>query len=208
MNRTITIRVVTATVVLLFTAATWTQSGQLTLSWLKLFSVAVSSATVILITWDLWLWRIPIVQLIPGVPRNIRGTWQGKLETFWTDPISGNQPPTKVVYLVVRQTATLVTTRMLTNESRSSSSLAAITASDGSSELAYVYLNRPNASVEHRSRMHHGSTVLDITGSPATRLHGRYWTDRDTKGELDFTHRNRNLSDDFESAEKLFARDN
>jgi hypothetical protein len=58
--------------------------------------------------------------------------------------------------------------------------------------------------VEHRSRMHHGSTVLDISGRPVRRLRGRYWTDRDSKGELEFTERSNKLADDFGEAAALF----
>lgn len=76
---------------------------------------------------------------------------------------------------------------------------------DGVSSLDYMYLNRPDSSVEHRSRMHHGSASLDITGSPATRLRGRYWTDRDSKGELDMTERVGTLAGDFTNAEALFV---
>jgi hypothetical protein len=79
-----------------------------------------------------------------------------------------------------------------------------VTSADGASSLDYMYLNRPHSSVEHRSRMHHGSTSLDITGCPATRLRGRYWTDRDTKGELDFAERRSKTSDDFDEARALF----
>jgi hypothetical protein len=70
--------------------------------------------------------------------------------------------------------------------------------------LTYLYLNRPDMRVEHRSRMHHGSTVLDISGSPSERLKGRYWTDRDSKGELDFTERVSKLAEDFDTATRLF----
>jgi hypothetical protein len=52
--------------------------------------------------------------------------------------------------------------------------------------------------------MHHGSSSLDITGAPGTRLRGRYWTDRDSKGELDFINRNKILAGDFSEAEALF----
>jgi hypothetical protein len=53
--------------------------------------------------------------------------------------------------------------------------------------------------------MHHGSTVLDIAGNPAQRLKGRYWTDRDSKGELTFTERSKKLADDYVGAMDLFG---
>ena len=79
-----------------------------------------------------------------------------------------------------------------------------VSGADGTASLDYMYLNRPDSRLEGRSRMHHGSTALDITGRPPTRLKGRYWTDRDTKGELDFTERRKHAADDYEQAAALF----
>ena len=44
-----------------------------------------------------------------------------------------------------------------------------------------------------------------LSGRPAERLAGRYWTDRDSKGELEFTHRHNGLADDFQQASGYFA---
>ena len=75
---------------------------------------------------------------------------------------------------------------------------------DGNTVLAYSYRNRPAPSVEVRSRYHHGSTLLDISGAPATRLAGRYWTDRDSRGELEFSQRVESAAEDYKAAEALF----
>lgn len=205
MRRAVLVRVVAACVVGVFALGTWTTSGRLDVGWLQFFSAAVLVATPVLTLWDLWIWRLPIVQHIQGVPRNIRGTWKGVLSSLWLDPATNKQYPPKNVYLVVRQTASLVSVKLLTDESTSSSSLAAVSTIDGSSVLDYLYLNRPDTRVEHRSRMHHGSTVLDIAGNPAQRLKGRYWTDRDSKGELTFTERRKKLADDYVGAMDLFG---
>jgi hypothetical protein len=93
---------------------------------------------------------------------------------------------------------------MLTNESKSKSSVAVISDDGVSASLNYMYLNRPESRYEYRSRMHHGSTSLDITGRPVIRLQGRYWTSRDSKGELDFNQRVKKFADDFLQAETLF----
>jgi hypothetical protein len=205
MRRAVLVRVVAACVVAVFALGTWTTSGELDVGWLQFFSAAVLVATLVLTLWDLWIWRLPVVQRIPGVPRNLRGTWKGVLSSLWTDPTTSKQYPPKDAYLVVRQTATLVSVKLLTDESKSNSSLAAVSTVDGSSTLDYLYLNRPASRVEHRSRMHHGSTVLDIAGNPAQRLTGRYWTDRDSKGELVFTERSKKLADDYIAAVEVFA---
>lgn len=205
MRRTIIVRIVAGVVLAVFVVETWLKSGQLNLGWLKYFSLAVTIATIILGLWDIWLWRLPLFQRLPGVPRSVRGTWKGILTSFWKDPATGQSPPPKIVYLVVRQSGTLVSVKLLTDESSSTSSLADVSAVDGSFVLTYMYINRPDMQVEHRSRMHHGSTVFEISGLPARRLNGRYWTDRDSKGEFDFTERRMKLADDFTEAAELFG---
>lgn len=139
------------------------------------------------------------------MPRSIRGTWKGTLTSFWIDPTTGAKPDPKPVYLVVRQTASRVIVKLLTNESRSSSAIASVSVVDDSCMLAYLYLNKPDMRVEHRSRIHHGSTVLDVSGKPPRSLKGRYWTDRDSKGELEFAEHRKKLADSFDEAAELFA---
>ncbi len=205
MNRTILIRVVAAIVLGVFSIGTWVTSGELDIGWLRFFSAGVLVATVALSAWDLWFWRIPVIQRIPGVPRSVRGTWKGTLTSFWQDPDTDSRVDPKVAYLVIRQTSSLVSVKLLTDESQSSSSLAAVSVPDRTAVLVYLYLNRPSASVENKSRMHHGSTVLDIAGNPPKRLSGRYWTDRDSRGGLAFTERSKKIADDYLDAVELFG---
>lgn len=204
MKQSIAIRTVAAIVVVVFVVGTWITSGKLDLVWPRYFSAAVLVATIAFGLWDTWIWRQPLAQRLPGVTRCIRGTWKGTLTSFWVNPETNQSPPPKTVYLIIRQTATLMSVRLLTDESASSSSLSQVLSVDGSYTLEYLYLNKPEMHVEHRSRMHHGSAVLDVSGSPANRLKGRYWTDRDSKGELDFTEHTNKLADDFENAARLF----
>jgi hypothetical protein len=204
MKRTILIRVVAAVVLIVFSVGTWIKSGQLNVGWLQFFSACVFIATMIISLWDIWLWRIPLVQRIPGVPRSVRGTWQGTLSSFWVDPGTNRRISPKPAYLVVRQSYSLVSVTLLTDESKSTSSLASVSMQDHTAVLAYLYVNRPRPSVEDHSRMHHGSTVLDIVGTPAIRLEGRYWTDRESRGELLFSARVKSMADDYAQAGSLF----
>lgn len=203
-NSKLAVQIVAAIVIAVFVAGTWLKSRQIDLGWLKYFSAAVFVAGLVFALWDSLIWRIPLIQRVPGTPRCVRGTWKGVLTSFWIDPATGKQIAPKTVYLVVRQFAGSISATLLTDESRSVSSLAEVREIDGSAIFAYMYLNKPEMHLEHRSRIHHGSSVLDIFGSPPTRLNGRYWTDRNTRGELDFTEWNRKLSDNFKDAERLF----
>jgi hypothetical protein len=93
---------------------------------------------------------------------------------------------------------------MLTDESESRSSLGRVSKGSAEVSLDYMYLNTPDNSIQDRSRIHHGSTSLKVSGKPATRLRGHYWTDRDSRGELNFTARNPKLADDYVTAEGIF----
>jgi len=198
------VQVVATVVVLVFALGIWLTGGKIDAGWLRFFSVAVLVAMALLALWDRALWKLAPAQGMNRVPRDVSGTWKGTLTSEWIDPETGKTPPTKPAYLVVRQSASAVSAILLTDESRSSSSLAVVSGADGSISLDYVYLNRPDSRFEHRSRIHHGCALLDVTARPAKCLKGRYWTDRDSKDELDFQDRKHKTADDFEDAAALF----
>lgn len=203
MSRT-QVQVVVAGTLLVFALGILFSGGSPQSAWLQYYSYAVTFAVVLLGLWDRWLWRLKPVQRLKSVPHDLTGTWRGTLTSFWIDPVTGSSPAPKPAYLVVRQTSSNISVTMLTDEMRSRSSLAAVARIDGASTLTYMYLSRPDNRVEARSRMHHGSTSLDITGTPASRLRGHYWTDRDSRGELDFVDRVPFKADDFDQAQAQF----
>lgn len=190
--------------VLVFAIGIISTGGAPNPDWLRFYSFAVTAAVVLVGAWERWIWRWKIVQRLKFVPRNLNGTWKGTLASQWIDPETGKAPPSKPAYLVIRQTASTVSATMFTDEMRSRSSLGLVSGTDGAASLDYMYLSRPDSSVEHRSRMHHGSTSLDVIGDPVTRLRGRYWTTRDSKGELDFKKHVQRHVDDYDSASDLF----
>lgn len=204
MTNRLRVQVVAVCVVAVFAIGLWVDDADPQPAWLRWFSVAVLTATVALTAWDRWLWRSSMAQRSSRVAVDLRGTWKGTLTSFWTDPATGKPPPPKPAFLIVRQSSDDVSVTLVTAESRSRSTLGKVTRSVDGAELAYLYLNRPDLSVRERSRMHHGSTVLDVTGAPVTRLRGRYWTDRDSSGELDFTEHRRGFADDYDQAVAFF----
>jgi hypothetical protein len=139
------------------------------------------------------------------MPRCIRGTWKGEVASLWNDPQTGEKPSQIEGYLVVRQTFKGVSVNLMTKESTSYSSLAQVVNADGTTVLSYLYLNQPRAVARERSPIHHGSAVLEVAGKPACRLSGRYWTDRDSRGELKFEQRCHRIADDFAEAASFFS---
>lgn len=203
MNGKSRVQVIVVIVVLVFGFGIWFSGGRVHLQWLRFYSIAVVVATGALGLWDRVLWHLPLIQRVTSVPRDLRGTWRGTLTSYWEDPETGKTPPSKPAYLVVRQTASNVRTELFTDESRSASSLGEVTTRDVEPTLNYVYLNNPD-SHSAKSRIHFGAASFAISGRPARRLKGHYWTDRDSRGELQFTERVKVAADDYTMADGLF----
>jgi hypothetical protein len=153
-------------------------------SYLRPYSLAVSVAVLALLAFDRWLWRVwPVTRLVHRPV--LRGTWKGKLISTWIDPSTGNSVGPIDVFLVIRQSCSTLSMRLITKESSSHSLVAALESPrDGAATVSSTYQNIPNLLIQDRSRIHHGALMLEVHGKPASRLTGFYWTDRDTKGEL------------------------
>lgn len=151
-------------------------------------------------TYERWLWAF--VRMGQARRPDLRGTWRGTLKTHWIDPESGHSPPPKTCYLVVNQSASTIESTFLTDESRSSSSIAKVSREGSGSLLQYLYFNHPQIEFDSRSRAHHGAGVLHID-SAADALEGHYWTDRISRGELRFGERNRKRVATYSEAESL-----
>jgi len=200
------LRVVAILISAVFVVGVWVSTGKPDFSFLRLFSIAVLLVTIALAVWDKWLWKNRLAQMLPGVNRDISGTWEAQLESLWIDPATGKVPPIKTVYLVIRQSSSTASIALISDESKSRSSTARVIQEDGSWLLHYIYTNEPDVALLKRSPIHHGSGVLSITGNPAKRVSGTYWTDRDSKGKLTLERRTRRLGEDFRDCAELFAR--
>lgn len=153
-------------------------------SYLKPLSLAISVAYYLLVAFDQWLWRLPIVARLLRRPV-LRGTWKGQLESAWVDPSSGSPIKPVDVFLAVRQTYSSISLRMITKESSSRSLVASLDTPRGDvARVSSTNQNVPRLLIQSRSRIHHGALMLDVEGVPPKALTGFYWTDRDTKGEV------------------------
>ena len=206
MRERLVIRYVAGVVVVVFALGIIASGDRVEVSWLRYFSAAVLAATLGLWLWDHFLWRLQWLQKIPSVPRNVSGTWSGTLASHWVDPRTKTRIEAKAAYVVIRQTSSSARITLLTDESKSVTSLAVVNRADPDTwVLDHMYLNSPDLGVRDRSAMHHGSGSLRIAGNPAQRLAGSYWTDRDTKGEFHFDRRSKKQADDYQGAVTLFS---
>jgi hypothetical protein len=180
----IQVQIVLGVAVVVWAVLLFVEGVPLKATYLKPYSVVVTVVVIGLILFDRWLWRIPGVSWLVRRPI-LKGTWKGTLQSNWKDPDTqkGIEPIT--AFFAIGQTYSTISLRMMTKESTSRSMGAGLdTASDGVPRVTSTYENVPGVLIQDRSRIHHGALLLDVHGSPANRLTGWYWTDRDTKGEV------------------------
>jgi hypothetical protein len=152
-------------------------------------------AALLLIAWDLWAWRWPLVWRLTCRPR-IDGLWEAILDP--TDeshiPPGGNRGPI-VAYAVIAQTYWSVAIRQYTAESSSSSRSFFWDNSDGMGveSLVFTYDNTPMMRHVQRSPRHLGTCRLSPGQRQPTIITGSYFTDRYTQGDmqLNLIERNR-----------------
>lgn len=128
-----------------------------------------------------WKWQIFHDWLVP-IP-NLNGEWQGTLKSDYKD---AKEPiPTK---LFIKQNFFHTSVILHTGESKSRNMIATfdIDFDRNRKQLIYTYLNTPKATIQKRSAIHYGTTILDISNDNKT-LEGIYWTTRKTQGDIKLT---------------------
>lgn len=171
------------------------------MSFFKPLSTVCGVLSLVIMAFERWLWRLPLLHpLLVGVP-DLNGTWKGELNSNWMNPETGAKPGPLPAYLVVRQTFSTIHATLLTNESESKLITGSVyDENDGAQLVAGLYTSTPRMSVRDRSSIHRGGLLLQILGQPAYGLSGSYWTDRETTGELSFDERTSDLYHDFARA--------
>jgi hypothetical protein len=171
---------------------------------LRILSALPLAITLLFAAFDRWLWHMP------GILRLVRrpwmsGTWVGDLTSYRTDPDSGAPITSKhAVVFRVEQTFTSISAVLMTAESRSRS-LAAEFVSHGAGDytLLYTYDNTPKLEYRDRSKIHRGSTAVELHGSSPAHLQAEYWTNRDTKGTFSVRFVSRKHLGSFEEGNQL-----
>jgi hypothetical protein len=169
------------------------------------FSQVVGVLVLLLTLYDLWLWKLPPFARWLAKRPVLEGTWRGTVDSRWVNLDTGTSAKEIEAYMVIRQTFSSLSMRLYTAESSSQLLGAEITyARDGLCELSGVYRNEPKTAVRQRSPIHHGAILLQIQGRPVTALKGKYWTDRNSGGDIELLQRNAKHAEDFTSAQALF----
>lgn len=192
--------------VLAWAAVLWLSGDAIKSAWLKPLSTVTSIVLVLAMAFDLWLWKLPFLHGWFVKQPVIDGTWKVEIRSAWVDPSTGKPLPPIEGYMVVRQTFSKLSLRLLTQES--SSELVAteiVCSADGLYCVSGVYRNEPRFLVRGRSPIHYGAVWLKVVQEPSKEMLGHYWTDRETGGEMELSNRQSRKFQTFESAQKYFA---
>jgi hypothetical protein len=175
-------------------------------SWLKALSNVVTIVLWLVIAFDLWLWKLRILRGWFVKRPVIDGTWKVEIRSNWLNPQTNDTPSPITAYMVVRQTLSTLSMRLLTTESTSMLVGTEIVCSpDGLYCISGVYRNEPWFDFRHRSDIHYGGLWLQIAeDGEAKAIEGHYWTDRGTAGSMKLIERSHKKVQSFKSAAALF----
>jgi len=179
----------------------------LSLKFLAPFGIVVSVISLIVLLFNKYIWAWKIFNGWYVKRPDIRGTWLVELQSNWIEPTTNEVIPPIKAFIVVRQTLTSLSFRLMTKESKSRSIAYNIEVQEEDTlfKLVGIYRNEPNINLQGlRSDIHYGSFSLDIHGNPVDELEGFYWTDRGTKGTMKLLKRNSEFYNTFDEAEKKF----
>jgi len=193
--------------VLVWIVALWLQ-GQPVLSsdFLKPFGTVVGGVSITAAIFNKWAWSWPIFRGWYVRRPDIRGTWQTVLSSEWIDPTTNERVAPIDGYVVIRQTFSNLSVRLMTAESRSQSIAYSVDQQpDEIFSLSVVYRNEPEISLQGtKSEIHHGAFILEVHMDEPSELVGHYWTDRKTRGSMRCVARKRCYCTSFEKANAAF----
>jgi hypothetical protein len=142
-----------------------------------------------------WLWKCRIFKkwLVPYP--NLNGTWTGSIYSSWINPETQKGIPPISAMLTIKQSFFNISCLMQTAESKSYSSTEGFAIDDERQirQLTYTYMNKPRIVLNNRSPSHGGTITFDIIEKPELKLKGSYYTERETKGEIDLTFYSKEL---------------
>lgn len=199
-----------AIVVLLWGGTLFLQGTQVTREHITPFTVVVFSLGILRLIFDRFLWRSWLFRGWFVKRPDLRGTWRVEFQSSYVDPDTGGRVPPIICYMGVKQTLSELKMHLMTekSESRSIASHIIPSPSGNGYQVICVYTNEPNIHLRDQriSEIHKGTLIIDTHGSgvrPDT-LTAQYWTDRGTRGTMEFNSRVSQVFTRFEDAKRHF----
>ena len=135
---------------------------------------AIGMTAILMAAYERFLWQFMPFEDVPVLRKVYTGTIKSSYDNL-----------ERKATLRIKQSLLSVHVTLITQESRSQSLSASIDEILGEKQLTYCYLNTPKSKVRHRSKVHYGTAMLCVENP--NRLTGRYYTDRKTIGDMEFS---------------------
>lgn len=168
------------------------------------FISAITVAGIVLWVYEKWIWHWWIFRgWLTQVPC-LKGVWEVEIQSTFIDPTS-NLPVVKAGFAQIDQTASQLTIRVFTDESRSVTVAHSFNEDQNVFMLAIVYENRPEIQFrERKSAFHQGSAVFGIRGYRPDAITGEYWTENKTTGNFVFRNRKAGEIGSYSQGEEIY----
>lgn len=170
-------------------------------TWSRLVSFMPLLLVLIFAAWDNYLWRLPPFVYLAAQP-DLRGTWLGHIDAQWIEADGKLNEASEETALLVNQSYSQISVTLMTAKSKSYSVLAQIRRL-GSGEycLAYQYSNTPVVKFRQQLVAHAGSAEVKTSGPRPAKMAGEYWTNRLSRGSLEFARISRRRAGDLAEAQ-------
>jgi len=189
-------------IVIALSAMVWAlillSSGEeLKASWARSAGLAASIVVLLLLAFDRWLWRLPILRQLTRRPV-LHGTWKTELRTSFGQRANENIE----AYLVIRQTFSRIVVTMLFDRSRSGSMTGSLVEENGRRVLYYVFRSEKQTLARDGNPSSRGAAELIVATTPSLHLEGDYWMEVGTRGQVKSVGHSRKLYDTYQAASK------
>ena len=134
---------------------------------------AIAFSAFVMFAYEKCLWKYNPFEKTPALRKKYKGTLRSVYDGIEREAV-----------LEINQTLLSISVVFIAEESRSNSVSASIEKIQGEWYLTYCYLNVPKASIRDRSAIHYGTALLCIENPEE--ISGEYFTDRTTKGDMNF----------------------
>jgi hypothetical protein len=170
-------------------------------AWFRYLSILTTIVLSAVMAFDIWLWKFSLFRVWLVKRPVIEGTWKAEIRSNWVNPTTKLGIAPIQGYMVIRQTLSTLSMRLLTPESTSELVGTEIVCSaDGLYCVSGVYRNEPRLPYRQTSAIHYGAVWLKVAEDSSKRLVGHYWTDRGTAGELDLSDQHKKRFQTFQAA--------
>jgi hypothetical protein len=187
-------------VVIALAAAAWALilfvgGSDLDAAWMRPLGVASSAVVLLLLAFDRWVWRCPLVRRVVRHPV-LRGTWKTELRSTY----DGRAGEVIEAYLVIRQSLSKLSAMMLFDRSQSLSMSADLVCDDDRWTLYYLFRSEKHALEPPDNPPARGAAHVTVARAPRLHLEGDYWMEHGTRGRIRTTGYVGTLFDTFDAA--------